>query len=155
MSIPLLSGNFSFCPRNSEDCFLTELAFLKRMTLHSCVIPPRSAFYLLEIYSACVPTESIVVFASSLLCLSEISSYLAWVTYSGQLTCAHANIDEQSMCGGTRDHSTGIAYSSIPVETCFLNSLWRYWCSRQASEPLCVRLLPEHMLSDRRAFFLQ
>lgn len=69
MSIPLLSGNFSFCPRNSEDCtfffFNRVAAFLKRMTLHSYVIPPRSAFCLLGIYSACIPTKSIVVFASS------------------------------------------------------------------------------------------
>lgn len=64
------------------------------MTLHSYVIPPRPAFYLLGIYSAYVPTESIVVSASSLLRLSEISSYLSWVTYSGQLTCA--NVDDRA-----------------------------------------------------------
>lgn len=92
------------------------------MILHSYAIPPRPAFHLLGIYSACVPTESIVVSASSLLHLSEISNYLACVMHSGQLTCA--SIDEQSMCGGTRGGSTGIAYSSIAVKTCFLNSLW-------------------------------
>lgn len=61
------------------------------MTLHSYVIPPRPAFYLLGIYSACVSTDLIVVSAFSLLRLSEISSYLSQVTYSGQLTCA--NVD--------------------------------------------------------------